>query len=284
MIASQRCALLLLVCSPLAPAVAGPPQKAQKQLAKATDQAVEQLADQLSAQQKLLDAALDVVDVKLKSGSAGTFDVSTVFSALVDFQTAVADLIDDARDVLFGAFQTPINELSTAGIGADDLPAGFYFGDGGTADAYRARVLKEVDKTLKQAEKRVRKTGALFESEVGASLTVRLAHPRNLLEYPLAAGATLTPLMLTIDVLLATSVLDATGDGTVYLAGQTYGADGALDLSWIYSGGPQASTTVTPSGDRWTRELSSVPEGAAVFKLNVPGYIAGGAYGAIGIH
>lgn len=261
---------------------ANPAKKAVKALKKGTSSAMKDLSTNVKGFEKLLDANLDVLDLKLKQGSGTQFDVQTVFDALETYQASLANEMNDAGGALRLALLAAQPILTDAGIDSDDLPSGFYFGDGGVCDRYRDDVLAAVDKSLAAAEKRVMKTAALFEKHADVGVLVRLAPPRNLIEWPGMGSSTFTPLQHTISILLSSRPLATPDEGKIYASGNCYSND-TLTLASYSNPGPGFSTSITTYGNKWSRTVSSLGSGYHVIKLSVSGVTGGGAYGAIGV-
>ncbi|MFG0319847.1 MAG: hypothetical protein ACF8XB_21425, partial [Planctomycetota bacterium JB042] len=274
---------LVLLLGAAAPAdAAGPAKKAVKGLKKECSTTLKVMKKQVSSIEKVLDANLDTVDLKLKSGGGSKYDVQTVFDALVSYQQNLGAEMNEACDAFRLAYVAAESTLDDAGLGDGDHPKEVYVGGGGVADAFLADVLNVVDKSLAAAEKRVRKTAAQFEKRIDVGVLVNLDRPQNLRLWPGPSGSTYTPLQHTIAVALSNAPLDQEDEGTVRLWGNCYSSD-SLTIQSNNSHGANLSATVVTNGNSWQYQSNSVDSGHHVLKLKFTSESGGGAYSAIGV-
>lgn len=283
---AARLAAIVVCCAALvAPSAsaASAAKKAVKKFKNATADAVDAFGQSAKALNKQLDAALDVVDLKLEQGNGSAVDVNSVFTALKDFQQNIAGVMEDATSAEYNAFGDIQSILDDGGITEADLPKDLRFGEGGVIDRYRQDVMAELDKALRAAEKRVLKTGKLFRKKADVGICVRLAPPQNLRENPGPYGTSFTALQHTISVLLSRRDLTAPPEaGVIYLYGRCYQSD-TLNLQSFVSNGAAHNGSVSPSGNAWERTVLGASAGYHQFKLSAGGQTGGGAYGGISV-
>ncbi len=256
-----------------------------KDLRKASQQRAKAFKKTLKAELSQLFISLDILDRKLRSGAGSVADVTALFNELNSFQLDVRSEMKAASDDITFFLQHEMQDLEAGNIHVDEYPKGFFYGEGGAMDDYRARLLKELDKTYASVLKRVRNSGKLFGSKLNRSLTVRLAHPTDLRERACRAGATSSntaPNARTVDLILGTSDLSQSNDAQILVAGSAQYSR-PLRVRLVRGAGSLTTSTSSNSSARWSHTYNSYEEGNFTLQIMDDTSIDGIAIHAIGV-
>ncbi len=244
-------------------------------------QALKALEKQLKAAEQSLDSDLDEIDVAVKTTGGSVYTTNDVYTALIEYQSAVRSAMSGAAGNLRAAFQNATSILVDAGVALEDYPTGFRYGDGGTSDDFLHQLWKDIDHSLRKAEKRTRKTGKVFEKKLGVRLSIRLDRPSNFPEYGGADPSQFGQFEHTVAIALAARKLDSPGQGLLYL----WGGDGnasALHLTYAY----QSSVTFQPVASLssgWGVSIFGLAAGHYELRIAFIGKNRGGGYAGISV-
>ena len=285
-----RC-LPIFLCILSATVLAGPAAAGKKKAKKILADGAESVLKGFKKESKLLrnefSAALDGVDADLKAGTATLSTADDVFDALKALQLGMIEEIEEASTEFRLVMAAGLTELEDSTIPYEEMPKGFYYGDGGTADDLRRSMKKAIDKVYDGAGERVRATAKLFEKKLDIAVVFRFEPPTRYLEWLTNAGGSgsaFVPALLTIDIALAASNRLVPNDARIYLGGSGSQSDGAVNLNRATSSGGGSFTTVTAGGDdRWELTLTAQPEEPTQFKILHPGTSAGGQAVALSV-
>lgn len=258
-----------------------PAKKAVKKVEKATDEALDLLKTTLDLIEKQLDVDLDIIDLDVKNGGGQISDAALVFNGLKSFQNGIATAMEAASQALQAALASA-DVLNDPALQANDLPKGLAFGDGGLCDKYREAVLKAVDKSVADGEKRLRKTTALFEKHANIAFLVRLQRPRDFVERTGPIANTFGVYEHSIAILMSASRLDVAQTNRLFAFGICNASDD-LSLQILSSANPSTANGVTIVGNTWERTIADASPGYYVLEINHLGAAGGGAYGAINV-
>lgn len=250
-------------------AVAGPGdaknlgKKSLRDLRKACDQRARTFKDSLKVERSQLFIHLRNLDEKLKSGAGSENDVTGLFDQLYGFQVDVRTEINAACDDIVFYLQKEMQDLAAGNVPPEEYPRGFYYGEGGAMDGYRADLLRELDRTYAAVLKRVRKTGALFRSRLNRSLSVRMTLPTDLRERACRLNSTnsyTTPNARTVDLVIGSSDLSTPLDAKLLIAGSA-ASQVPLRLRIDFGNGWSLGSLSSDSNGRWNKTQTNLPEG-----------------------
>lgn len=276
---------LLFPVFPGGPAMAADATKQAKQaLEKNAGAVLKGFRKEVGLHAKLLAAELDSVDAALANGGSPSGQTGVVFTALETLQSAVAAELKEASSEYRDAMSTTLQALQQAGVGVEDRPGGFFYGDGGISDDLRDDLTKELEKRYAKVEKRLAKTRKAFDAR-GWSMNYRVEAPSKYLEWAVGPSGAGTMLLdpLAVDIALAFSDRSVSGDARFLIGGGCKTTDGSL-TGWVsYPSGGYAATVSVKSGDRWIWSHTGMSEGNYVFTVRVPSAVGSTDGTALGV-
>jgi hypothetical protein len=228
-----RCLVVSVSVALLAPGAAAQLTAAQatKQFKKALAEALGDTKSKMNESKAEFLDALALFEAELKGGTYATDDAEALFDALQAFMGEVGNATRVSGNFMSIAATDALAGFADGAALFGIFPAGFYPGDGGPIDVYRAAVRKAQDKTIAAVAKRFAKTRKLAEKEADIGLTLALAAPGAIRDsYFDEAGAFSesdeTP--ITVDALMAVSDLAQTTDGVLFVGGSASPSFGAV--------------------------------------------------------
>lgn len=254
MLLPSRVARLLLALAVLLPATAlageiGSADQSAKQLSKT-------LAKDFKSRLKDLKADINTATGELKSelkqltqisksGDANLEDASDLFDALRDFQSAMAQVAEDADGFYAGIFNGlgDLDPSDDSFLGA--YPDDFMPGAGGRHDDYLADVEAALAEPYKALNKQLAKLRALAEKKSGLLLNLRLAPVNGLFEQAVNDGAVTSGGRRPLGIDLTLSARDAGNNRAVWVAGSAtnFGGDLPVLLSGVSASTQDAQFT-----------------------------------------
>lgn len=234
--------------------------KALAKLEQAGAAQLKEFKTALAGHKGVLFASLDLLDGEVASSTGSVADAADLFDALATFAAAVGLALDTTMAAYATQAMGLLGDYHTAGgVG---LPAGFVYGDRNGVDDFRAALEKEQAKTLNGVRKRIAKTIAKFDKELGVAVAARIL-PQPPREHPFDeffAGSQGLTIPL-VDVLVTASILGVDGDGALYAGGTANEGCGALNVIKADADG-SFGTSVTPGADRrWSNVWTDQAEG-----------------------
>ena len=228
-----RCLVVSVSVACLLPGAAAQLTAAQatKQLKGALAQALVDLKSTMNESKVELFDALATFEGELKAGTYTTDDAATLFDALQVFMGEVGHATRSSGNDMALAATDALAGFADGAMLLGIFPAGFYTGDGGPIDAYRAAVRKAQDKTIAAVVKRLAKTRKLAEKKANVGLTIALSAPGAMRDFSfdeLGGGSESDETPITVDALMAVSDLAQTTDGMVFVGGSASPGLGAV--------------------------------------------------------
>jgi hypothetical protein len=247
----------LAAASPAGAQVTG--KQALKQFTGAAKGVLSGLKAGLASERALLEVDLDALDAQLALGSLTSVQAAaSLHLSLSDAQVALRPLASNAFLGLYSAAGDALTALAGGVPLAGLYPRGFYAGDGGAMDLQVPRVLNEWDRFYASVNKRLAKTRKVAEKQ-GIGLSVVFTRPFDDIGGRWADGqvvASTTTRPLSIDTVVAASVLANTPDGFIAVGGVGDNAVGSVLVELSRFGAIEASELVAPAGasDRWSTD------------------------------
>ncbi len=244
--------LHLLALAVLLPALVGDqltPKQAVAQLKSGAKDQLKLLKGEIGvAHEQFLQSVGDAEDLYESDTADWQITVIEVYGALRDLQLALqASLIDSVYAV-----------LSTDGVGAldglavdgDAFPLDFYFGQGGALDDVLHDVHGAVDKELKAAAKRLKKTAKLLDKQEDVVLLAQLRRPDLNDHYTLNEDGSFTwgAEAISVHTIVSASQRSVAGDGLICVGGRGY--FGTVSLN--FGGGADFSGEADIAGNTWS--------------------------------
>jgi hypothetical protein len=289
--ARSAAAVVSILCAGVSASAQLTEKQAQRQLAAASRAGLASYKQQLAASRAEIEANLDAFELVL-AGTPVPFDVLGLFADLSALQDELAFAAALAFGEGFAGAGQALVDLRGGGPSLNGIfPQGFYVGDGGTIDRHRAQILARWDRFYAQLERRLARTRKLAERS-GLGLTIVLARSGFLPGASWADGGLFQSTgvrPLTVDTLVAASLLANGGDGLIAVGGQADDFFGAVSVAIHGVDGTNETDSVfaDASSERWAANtfsdfsMAPLPEGT----FYVTAQQAGGSFeeGGIGI-